>query len=57
MQKNKFYKDWNNTRTSERENKYKTFTKLFKKVSQEAEVLYYKELFSCESNSNKRVME
>jgi len=49
--KNKLYKDWINKRTSESERKYKTYKQLFKKVSHEAEALYYKELLSSESNS------
>jgi len=53
--KNKLYKDWINKRTSESESKYKTYKKLFKKVSYEAEALYYKELLSSESNLIKQL--
>ena len=54
-QNSKLYKDWINKRTIESENKYKTYKKLINKVSRDAEALYYKELFSSQSNSTKQL--
>jgi hypothetical protein len=43
--KNKLYKKWIQSRSVESEIKYKNYKTVLKKVSREAEALYYKELF------------
>jgi hypothetical protein len=53
--KNKLYKEWISTRDAVDELKYKSYKKIFKKVSLEAESLYYKELFDIKTNSIKRL--
>jgi hypothetical protein len=53
--KNKLYKEWISTRDAVDELKYKSYKKIFKKVSLEAESLYYKQLFDIKTNSIKRL--
>jgi hypothetical protein len=53
--KNKLYKEWISTRSAVSELKYKRYKKIFKKVTLEAERLYYKELFDIKTNSIKKL--
>jgi hypothetical protein len=43
------------SRNTEDEIKYKNYKKVFKKVSREAETLYYKQLFDTQANSVKKM--
>jgi hypothetical protein len=53
--KNKLYRKWMKSRNTEDEIKYKNYKKVFKKVSREAETLYYKQLFDTQANSVKKM--
>ncbi len=53
--KNKLYKKWLITRLPKDEEKYKNYKKVFKKLTGEAERMYYNSMFNTRTNSIKQI--
>ena len=49
------YKKWSISHSKDDEIKYKEYKKIFEKLSKEAEVSYYKELFDTKCNTVKQL--
>jgi len=53
--KNKLYKKWLLSKTNESEVKYKNYRKIFKKLANQCETEYYKEMFDKQNNSIRQI--
>jgi len=53
--KNKLFRKWMRSRSPHDELRYKSYRKVFKRVAEIAEVLYYKQQFDTRANSVKQL--